>query len=207
MCVGVGVLARGRVGALASVSSLPCRHATAWILDLGAVEAKPHHRLRSRAACTRHNGMEGPPGTCGATSAAQPLHCGATTPVRRNHSSVAQPVWCSCVRCIPPTLPDTAFNALSCPHPHLGCCSRSRSLLHCKRTQTNTHACFAHEHKHNLQTLHRLQECMAGNDIGAGGKDALTGKPYNTLEIAAVWRIENQTLWAKYAAEKMQTSV
>ena len=48
---------------------------------------------------------------------------------------------------------------------------------------------------------------MAGNDIGAGGKDALTGKPYNTLEIAAVWRIENQTLWAKYAAEKMQTSV
>ena len=41
-----------------------------------------------------------------------------------------------------------------------------------------------------------LQACMDGNDVGAGGKDAVTGKPYDMLQVAAVWRIENQTLWA-----------
>jgi len=51
-----------------------------------------------------------------------------------------------------------------------------------------------------------LEACLDGNDIGAGGKDSISGKPYNKLELAAVWRVENQTLWAKYAAEKMQTS-
>lgn len=52
-----------------------------------------------------------------------------------------------------------------------------------------------------------LQRCMAGNDVGKGGRDAVGSKPYTQLEVTAVWRIENQTLWAKYAAEKMQTSV
>lgn len=51
-----------------------------------------------------------------------------------------------------------------------------------------------------------LDACMDGNDIGAGGRDAATGKPYRKLVLAAAWRIENRTLWAKFAAERQQAA-
>ena len=42
--------------------------------------------------------------------------------------------------------------------------------------------------------------------MGAGGRDATTGRAYSKLTLAAAWRVENRTLWAKYAAERQQTS-
>ena len=45
---------------------------------------------------------------------------------------------------------------------------------------------------------------LRGNDIGRGGRDAVTGKPYSRLELVAAWRVENATLWGKFAAERMQ---
>eukprot|EP01048_Picozoa_sp_COSAG05_P018655 COSAG05_NODE_2766_length_2670_cov_4.514809_3_plen_389_part_00 len=51
-----------------------------------------------------------------------------------------------------------------------------------------------------------LDACLDGNDVGAGGRDATTGKSYTELTLAAAWRVENRTLWAKYAAERQQTA-
>ena len=54
------------------------------------------------------------------------------------------------------------------------------------------------------KTRDALQACLRGNDIGRGGRDAVTGKPYSRLELVDAWRIENATLWGKFAAERMQ---
>ena len=53
-------------------------------------------------------------------------------------------------------------------------------------------------------TRDALAACLRGNDIGRGGRDAVTGKPYSQLELVDAWRIENATLWGKFAAERMQ---
>ena len=49
-----------------------------------------------------------------------------------------------------------------------------------------------------------IESCLRGNDIGRGGRDAVTGRPYSRLEVVDAWRIENATLWGKFAAERMQ---
>jgi hypothetical protein len=50
-----------------------------------------------------------------------------------------------------------------------------------------------------------LAMCLEGHDVGAGGRDASTSRPYDELELVDAWRIENATLWGKFAAERMQT--
>jgi hypothetical protein len=52
--------------------------------------------------------------------------------------------------------------------------------------------------------LTSLQLCLAGHGIGAGGRDADKGG-YRRLELACAWRLENRTLWGKFAAERQQT--
>ena len=51
-----------------------------------------------------------------------------------------------------------------------------------------------------------LDGCLDGNDVGKGGRDAVTGKSYSQLTLAAAWRVENRTLWGKFAAERQQTA-
>jgi hypothetical protein len=51
-----------------------------------------------------------------------------------------------------------------------------------------------------------LEACLEGNDVGRGGRDATKVPTYSKLELAAAWRVENRTLWAKYAAERQQTA-
>ena len=51
-----------------------------------------------------------------------------------------------------------------------------------------------------------LDSCLDGNDVGKGGRDAVTGKSYSQLTLAAAWRVENRTLWGKFAAERQQTA-
>ena len=53
--------------------------------------------------------------------------------------------------------------------------------------------------------LTSLQLCLAGHDIGAGGRDAGGKNDYKRLELAYAWRVENRTLWGKFAAERQQT--
>jgi hypothetical protein len=53
--------------------------------------------------------------------------------------------------------------------------------------------------------LKSLKRCLEGNDVGAGGRDADKGQRYSRLELAQAWRIENRTLWGKFAAERLQT--
>ena len=53
-------------------------------------------------------------------------------------------------------------------------------------------------------TRDALEACLRGNDIGRGGRDAVTGRKYSRLELVDAWRIENATLWGKFAAERMQ---
>ena len=52
-----------------------------------------------------------------------------------------------------------------------------------------------------------LQECLSGNWVGNGGKDAKGSLPYTTLELRHAWRVENRFLWGKFAAEKQQVTV
>ena len=53
--------------------------------------------------------------------------------------------------------------------------------------------------------LTSLQLCLAGHDIGAGGRDAGGKNDYKRLELAHAWRVENRTTWGKFAAERQQT--
>ena len=43
-----------------------------------------------------------------------------------------------------------------------------------------------------------LQMCLEGHDVGAGGRDAVSGKKYNHLELGSAWRIENSTVLYTY---------
>eukprot|EP00966_Prymnesium_polylepis_P100780 2334043-Prymnesium_polylepis.1 len=54
-------------------------------------------------------------------------------------------------------------------------------------------------------TRKALAKCLAGHDIGAGGRDWVKSAAYDELELVDAWRIENATLWGKYAAERLQT--
>lgn len=54
-------------------------------------------------------------------------------------------------------------------------------------------------------TRSALADCLGGNGIGDGGRDALISKPYDRLELVEAWRVENSTLWGAYAAQRMQT--
>eukprot|EP00931_Biecheleriopsis_adriatica_P087170 TRINITY_DN61677_c0_g1_i1.p1 TRINITY_DN61677_c0_g1~~TRINITY_DN61677_c0_g1_i1.p1 ORF type:complete len:514 (+),score=84.69 TRINITY_DN61677_c0_g1_i1:154-1695(+) len=51
--------------------------------------------------------------------------------------------------------------------------------------------------------LHALQASLRGYDIGAGGRDAVLSGRYR-LQLAGAWRIENRTLWGKFASERLQ---
>ena len=47
-----------------------------------------------------------------------------------------------------------------------------------------------------------LDACLREQRHRRGGRDAVTGKPYSRLELVAAWRVENATLWGKFAAER-----
>ena len=47
-----------------------------------------------------------------------------------------------------------------------------------------------------------LADCLRGNDIGAGGRDALRSSSYDSLELVDAWRVENATMWGKFSAER-----